>query len=165
MKKFKLIAIVAIAENNVIGKDGDLIWHIPEDLKRFKKLTLGHPMIMGRKTFESFPKPLPKRVHIVLSSSPKENTENVIWVDSIDKAIKTAKQLDNEKAFVIGGGNIYKQTIDLVDELEVTKINKSFTGDTYFPEIDKNIFELKKSEKAEIGKDFDVFYKTYLKKF
>ncbi|MBV7441634.1 dihydrofolate reductase [Weeksellaceae bacterium TAE3-ERU29] len=164
MKNFKLISIVAIAKNNVIGKDGQLIWHIPEDLKRFKNLTLGHPMIMGRKTFESFPKPLPGRIHIVLSSTPKEDRENIIWVDSIEKAIAKAKELDNEKAFIIGGGNIYKQTMNLVDELEITKIDAYFEGDTFFPEIDKNIFKLKKSEKIDIGKDFDISYNRYLKK-
>lgn len=163
MKNFKLISIAAVAKNNVIGKDGKLIWHIPEDLKRFKRLTLGHPMIMGRKTFESFPKPLPGRTHIVLSSTPNENTENIIWVDSIEKAINTAKELDNEKAFIIGGGNIYRQTIDLVDELEITEIDASFDGDTFFPEIDKTIFKLKKSEKADIGKEFDIIYNKYLK--
>ena len=163
MKNFKLVSIAAVAKNNVIGKDGKLIWHIPEDLKRFKRLTLGHPMIMGRKTFESFPKPLPGRTHIVLSSTPNKNTENIIWIDSIEKAINTAKELDNEKAFIIGGGNIYRQTIDLVDELEITEIDASFDGDTFFPEIDKTIFKLKKSEKADIGKEFDIIYNKYLK--
>ncbi|MGP2569513.1 dihydrofolate reductase [Ornithobacterium rhinotracheale] len=162
-KKFKLISVVAVAENNVIGKDGGLIWHIPEDLKHFKKVTMGHPMIMGRKTFESFPKPLPNRVHIVLSRAPKQNTEQVIWVTSLEEAVATAKNLDSEKAHVIGGGNIYRQTMDLIDEIEITRIHETYEGDTHFPAIDATQFELIKAKDLTTEKGIKLTFETYKK--
>ncbi|MRI63006.1 dihydrofolate reductase [Ornithobacterium rhinotracheale] len=161
--QFKLISVVAVAENNVIGKDGGLIWHIPEDLKHFKKLTMGHPMIMGRKTFESFPKPLPNRVHIVLSRDPKPNTEQVIWVNGLDEAIATAKRLDTEKAYVIGGGNIYRQTMDFIDEIEITRIHKTYEGDTHFPTIDTTQFELNNTKDLTTEKGIKLTFETYKK--
>lgn len=152
--------IVAVAENNVIGKDNQLIWHISNDLKRFKKLTMGHPMIMGRKTFESFGKPLPKRKHIVISRTEKENTDQVIWVKSLEEAITVAKTFDDE-IFVIGGGMIYKQIIDKVDVIEITRVHKEFNGDTFFPEIPShfNCIEDEKhwDDKSEISYSFRTY--------
>lgn len=163
MEKFKLIIIAAIAKNNTIGDKGNLIWHIPEDLKLFKRKTMGFPIIMGRKTFESFPAPLPGRVHIVISSNHKENSTNVIWAQSVEEAIEKAKEINPQKAYIIGGGKIYAQTINLADILEITQLNKDFMGDTKFPTIDNKKFRLKKSEKLEIGKDFDAYLNTYFK--
>lgn len=163
MKKPEIILIAAIAKNNVIGKNNQLLWHIPEDLKRFKKLTMGHPMIMGRKTFESFRSPLKNRVHIVVTREPKENSDQVIWVDSIEKAIEKAQSINNQ-IYIIGGGEIYKQTIDLADRLEITYVDKDFEGDTTFPVINHEKWEKINYEKAQTGNDFAVYYDTYIKK-
>ncbi|WP_046755036.1 dihydrofolate reductase [Kordia jejudonensis] len=133
--------IVAAAENNVIGKDNDLIWHLSNDLKRFKQLTSGHYIIMGRKTFESFPKPLPNRTHIVITRQEDYKVPvGVIVVDSIQKAIEIATANDNEP-FVIGGGEIYKQALPFVTKIELTRVHHEFEGDTYFPEINLDIWK------------------------
>ena len=132
----ELTIIVAAGENNAIGKDNSLIWHLSDDLKRFKKLTNGHHIIMGRKTFESFPKPLPNRTHIVITRQSDYKVPNgVIVVNSLHDALDAARK-DNQ-AFVIGGGEIYKQSMPLVDKLEITRVHASFDdADTFFPEID-----------------------------
>lgn len=135
MSSPRLSSITAIAKNNVIGRDGTLIWHIPEELKHFKTTTMGKPMIMGRKSFEAFEKPLPGRDHIVISRTPQEDQERVFWVSSIDEAIAKAKTLNNEEIFITGGGEIYKQTMGLIDRLYLTIINRDYEGDTVFPEI------------------------------
>lgn len=126
-----LAAIVAHDPNLVIGKDGELPWHYSEDLKYFKRTTMGHPMIMGRVVFEELDeKPLPGRENIVLSRS--RNYDHVPTFSSFDDALDYVK--DEEIAFLIGGGEIYKQFMDRVDKLYVTEIHESFEGDTYFPE-------------------------------
>ena len=154
--------IVAVAENNVIGKDNQLIWHISRDLKRFKKLTLNHPIIMGRKTFESFGKPLPNRIHFVISSQENEDNYQVKWVNSLDEAISKAQALD-EEIWIIGGGQIYEQSINMADKLEITRIHKDFEGDTFFPEIPEN-FECISDEKIwEENLPFSYSFRTYLK--
>lgn len=152
--------IAAVAENNVIGKDNTLIWHISEDLKRFKRLTLHHPIIMGRKTFESLGKPLPKRKHIVISRTPKEDTEQVFWVNSIEKAIEKAQKWDTE-IYIIGGGNIYQQSMQLSDRLHITRVHADFEGDTFFPEINEKEWELISDEhnESEIPFSFQIFEK------
>lgn len=162
-QKFKLISIVAVAENYVIGKDGSLIWYIPEDLKHFKKSTLGYPLIMGRKTFESFPKPLPNRAHIVLSRKSKPNTQQVFWVKNLDEAVAKAKSLNPEKAYIIGGGNVYHQTMNLIDGIEITKIHKIYQGDTHFPAIDTNQFKLIKAKDLITEKGIKLTFETYKK--
>ncbi|MFK7781288.1 dihydrofolate reductase [Psychroserpens sp.] len=136
-KGSELTIIVAAGENNAIGKDNDLIWHLSNDLKRFKKLTNGHHIIMGRKTFESFPKPLPNRIHIVITrQSNYEAPEGVIVVNSLEDAINKAKS--DQQPFIIGGGEIYKQSMAFADKLELTRVHSSFeNADTYFPEIDE----------------------------
>ena len=132
----ELTLIVAAGENNAIGKDNDLIWHLSNDLKRFKSLTNGHHIIMGRKTFESFPKPLPNRTHIVITRQTDYKVPSgVIVVNSLADAIDAAKS-DNQP-FIIGGGEIYKQALALVDKLEITRVHAVFeNADTFFPEID-----------------------------
>ena len=132
----ELTLIVAAGENNAIGKDNDLIWHLSNDLKRFKSLTNGHHIIMGRKTFESFPKPLPNRTHIVITRQTDYKVPSgVIVVNSLADAIDAAKS-DNQP-FIIGGGEIYKQALALVDKLEITRVHAIFeNADTFFPEID-----------------------------
>ena len=137
-----MITIVAAAgQNNELGKDNDLIWHLPDDFKRFKALTTGHYIIMGRKTFESFPKPLPNRTHIIITRDktyhPKvtpDQEKNIIVVHSLDQAlVKAAAQ---ETIFIIGGGEIYNLSMDAADRIELTRVHGTFEADTFFPEID-----------------------------
>ena len=137
----ELSLIAAIAENGVIGKDNDLIWHLPADLKRFKKVTTGHTIIMGRNTFESIGKPLPNRTTIIITRSKDYKAEGCLVVHSIQDAIKAAK--DDEHIFIIGGAQIYKQAIEsnLADQLDITEVHHSFDADVYFPEINLNIWE------------------------
>ena len=125
--------IVAVAENNVIGKDNDLIWHLPRDLKHFKETTTGHYVIQGRKTFESCGKPLPNRTNVIITRDKNYKAEGCIVVNSIEEAIAEAK--DEPEAFIIGGGKIYEQAMSLVDRIYLTKVHYSFEGDTFFPEI------------------------------
>lgn len=135
-----LTIIVAAGENNEIGKDNDLIWHLRDDLKRFKALTSGHHIIMGRKTFESFPKPLPNRTHIVISRQKEYQVpEGVIVVNSLEAAIEKAKS--DSQPFIIGGGEIYRQAMSLVNRIELTRVHSTFDADTFFPEVDKSIWK------------------------
>ena len=131
-----LTIIVAAGEQNAIGKDNDLIWHLSDDLKRFKALTNGHHIIMGRKTFESFKKPLPNRTHIVITrQNGYKVPEGVIVVNSLDDAIDAARH--DKQPFIIGGGEIYKQSMLLAGKIELTRVHSSFeNADTFFPEID-----------------------------
>ena len=135
--------IVAVAENNVIGGDNKLLWHIPEDLKRFKEITSGNIIIMGRKTFESLPGVLPNRRHIIITRDKdyKVTNNNVEVINSIDEVINMYKTSPNE-VFVIGGGEIYKEFIHSCDKIYLTKVIKSFEGDTKFPIIDTNLFKI-----------------------
>lgn len=125
--------IVAIATNGVIGGDNKLLWHISEDLKNFKRITLGHPMIMGRKTFESFPKALPNRQNIVITRNPAYTANGADVVLSLDEALKIASPKD--EIFIIGGGEIYRQAMPLADKLYITHVDLSPQGDTTFPDI------------------------------
>ena len=132
----KISIIAAVAENNVIGKNNDLIWHISEDLKRFKKITTGHPIIMGRKTYESLPfRPLPGRKNIILTSQKDINFEGAITVNSIKDALNLCSDA-NDEVFICGGATIYKLFYPYANRLYLTKIHHIFEGDTFFPEID-----------------------------
>ncbi|WP_299777053.1 dihydrofolate reductase [uncultured Formosa sp.] len=134
-KKQNLTLIVAASENNAIGKDNKLIWHLRDDLQRFKTLTSGHCIIMGRKTFESFPKPLPNRTHIVITTQQKYKAPHgVIVVHNIEDALDAA--LNDKHPYVIGGGEIYKQALPFADKIELTRVHNSFVADTHFPELD-----------------------------
>ncbi|MDX1542902.1 MAG: dihydrofolate reductase [Christiangramia sp.] len=139
-----LTIIAAAAENNALGKDNDLVWHLPDDFKRFKRLTSGHHIIMGRKTFESFPKLLPDRTHVIITRKEDYKPEGTIVVHSLEEAIRASK-LD-EQPFIIGGGEIYKMGMDVADKIELTRVHGEFDADTYFPEIDENEWELVKEE-------------------
>ena len=147
------IIIAAVAENNVIGKDGDIPWHIPEDLQHFKGKTTEHTVVMGRKTFQSLPnsfKPLPDRQNIVLTRSDfsKEN-ESVTVANSLDQAWQKS---ENEKIFIIGGAGIYRQTIDEADKMIITEVHEEYKGDTYFPEWNQeNWEEVERDERGEIS--------------
>ena len=131
--------IVAIAENNVIGKDNRLIWHLPADMKFFKEKTSGHCIITGRKNYESIPekfRPLPNRTNIIITRQSDYRAPGAIVVRSIEKALDEAMQTGDAEIFIIGGAEIFKQTIDKATKIYLTKIFHSFDGDTYFPEID-----------------------------
>lgn len=136
--------VVAMGLKNEIGAGNQLLWHLPKDLKHFKEITSGHPIIMGRKTFESIGKPLPNRTNIVISRRNDWFQEGILIVGSIKEALKFAKKID-ENVFIIGGGDIYKQTLDATDVLEVTRVNAELKADVFFPRIDPKIW-LKTSE-------------------
>lgn len=133
--------IVAVDENNVIGKDNALIWHLPADMKYFKEKTTGHCIITGRKNYESIPekfRPLPNRTNIIITRQKDYNAPGAVVVGSIDEAIEKAKQTGDDEIFIIGGAEIFKQSMHLTDRLYITKIYHSFAGDVYFPEINLN---------------------------
>jgi len=145
----KTSIIVAVAENNVIGKDNALLWHISDDLKNFKKITENHSVIMGRKTYFSLPfRPLKNRRNIVISNSLPQ-IEGAEVVKSIEEAFELCK--NESEVFVIGGGAIYRQTIDFADKIYLTKVYANFNGDTFFPEIDEKIWKI--SQQSEIFTD------------
>lgn len=134
--------IAAISDNNVIGKDNKIIWNLPEDLKRFKELTIGHTIIMGRKTFESLGRVLPDRKHIVITRDTSyevddENVEIINNIEELDKYIST-----NEEVFVIGGAIIYRQFIEKTKKMYITRIHQVFQGDAYFPVINENEWKI-----------------------
>ncbi|MCR4031718.1 MULTISPECIES: dihydrofolate reductase [Flavobacterium] len=159
-----IIMIAAAAENNALGKNNELVWHLPNDFKRFKSLTTGHHIIMGRKTFESFPKPLPNRVHIVISRQENYHPEGCIVVDSIEKALAACPE--NDDSYIIGGGEIYNLGLPFTDIIELTKVHHTFEADAFFPKINKNEWLLVESE--ENYKDekhlYDYTYETYIRK-
>ncbi len=138
-KEQVITIIAAVAENNVIGKDNDLIWHLSDDLKHFKDLTSGHHIIMGRKTFESMPKALPNRTNVVITRQDDFSAENVIVAGSLQEALEVAKE--DPQPFIIGGGEIYKQALQFTDRIELTRVHHSFEGDTFFPEINTVVWK------------------------
>ena len=154
--------IVAMGKNREIGKENQLLWHLPKDLKHFKELTSGHPIIMGRKTYESIGKPLPNRTNIVISRKNDWFEEGILIVGSIKEAVKFAKKID-EEVFVIGGGNIYEQTIDLADKLEVTLVDAVLDADTFFPKINEKVWQKTNEERHQKDEknEFDFCFQTY----
>jgi len=156
--------IAAAAENNALGKDNDLVWHLPDDFKRFKRLTSGHHIIMGRKTFESFPKLLPDRTHVIITRKEDYSPENTIVVHSMEEALKVSK-LDDQ-AFIIGGGEIYKMGMEHADRIELTRVHGEFEADTHFPEIDKSEWEIVKDQFHDKDEkhDYSFTYLTYERK-
>ncbi|MDN4013518.1 MULTISPECIES: dihydrofolate reductase [Chryseobacterium] len=154
--------VVAMGEKNEIGFENQLLWHLPKDLKHFKEITSGHPVIMGRKTYESIGKPLPNRTNIVVSRKTDWFEEGILIVGSIKEAVKFAKKID-EEVFIIGGGKIYEQTMDIVDKLEVTLVKADLQADTFFPKIDPKIW--KKTDEICHEKDeknqYDFCFQTF----
>ena len=161
-----LSIIVAIANENVIGKDNQLIWHLPEDLKRFKEITSGHNIIMGRKTFESLGRVLPNRKHIILCNDMEMNidNENVEILDDISKLDKYINS--DEESFIIGGATIYKLLMPYANKMYITKIDESFEGDVWFPEIKEEEWKAISKEKGIKNEEnpYDYEYITYVKK-
>ena len=143
--------IVATSKNNIIGANNKLLWHIPEDLKRFKEITSGKTTIMGRKTFESLPYILPNRKHVILTRDKnfKVDSEMVEIIHSLDEILSTYSQSNNE-VFVIGGGQIYESLLPFVNKLYLTKIQKDFIGDTKFPTINENEWNLEYASDEKI---------------
>lgn len=139
----KITIIAAVSENNVIGKDNKLLWRLPADMKFFKEKTLDHCIITGRKNYESIPekfRPLPGRVNIIVTNNREYHQDGTIIVHSIEAALSEAKLMNEDECFIIGGGDIYKQTIGIADEMWITKVHESFEGDTTFPDIDKKVW-------------------------
>lgn len=158
--------IVAIADNNAIGRDNALLWHISEDLKFFKRTTTGCPVIMGRKTFESIGRPLPKRVNIVISRA-YETADEVAVVGSLDAAYEVAEATNLERCYVIGGGQIYAQAMEHADRLVVTHVHTVIEdADTFFPPIDPSVWNV--AERSEMyhdeESDFDFEFVTYVRR-
>ena len=158
--------IVAIADNNAIGRDNQLLWHISEDLRFFRRTTLGCPVIMGRKTFESIGRALPKRVNIVVSRAFNTG-EEVAVTTSLEDAFKVAEETNLEQCFVIGGGQIYSQALSMVDSLIVTHVHTVIEdADTFFPEIDPVIWQV--AERSELLHDeesgYDFEFVKYVKR-
>lgn len=156
--------IAAAGQNNALGKDNQLVWHLPDDFKRFKKLTTGHHIIMGRKTFESFAKPLPNRIHIVITRQQDYKAKGAIVVHSLEEAF--AKIENDPQPFVIGGGEIYKLALDKADKIELTRVHADFEADAFFPKMDLDKWILKESVRHEKDEkhNYAFTYLTYERK-
>ncbi len=148
--------IVAVAENNAIGYDNHLLWHISEDLKRFKNLTTGHHIIMGRKTYESVGKPLPGRINIVISKQENYTVDGCLVAKSIEDALLIAK--DDSEVFIIGGGEIYKQALSITDKIYLTRVHAGFAGDTFFPELNLSEWATESVQKGKPANDDGLGY-------
>ena len=138
--------IVAASENNAIGKNNQLLWSLPNDLKFFKNTTWGFPVVMGRKTYESVNKPLPGRINIVITKKADWFAETVLTATNIEDGIKMGAATNSKQIFILGGGEIYKQSMDLADEIYITRVHAVLEGDTFFPEIDKSKWQLISNE-------------------
>lgn len=156
--------IAAAAENNALGKDGNIPWHLPDDFKHFKQLTTGHHIIMGRKTWESFPRPLPNRTHIVITRDLNYKAENAIVVHSLEDALAYSK--DEKLVYIIGGGEIYTLGMDYATHIELTRVHNEYEADAFFPKIDTSTWKLTKSifhdvdERHKSGFTFETWKKT-----
>ncbi|MES2457081.1 MAG: dihydrofolate reductase [Bacteroidota bacterium] len=140
-------AVVAIAENNAIGKDNELLWYLPTDLKHFKSITKGHTIIMGRKTFDSIGKALPHRRNIVITRTEGLEIEGAEVVNTVDQALELCS--DEEEVFIVGGAEIYKIAMPATDRIYLTTVHRSFEGDAYFPEINMDLWKVVAEEKYE----------------
>ncbi|RZJ37854.1 MAG: dihydrofolate reductase [Chryseobacterium sp.] len=156
--------IAAIGKNNALGKDNQLLWRLPKDLKHFKIMTENHPIVMGRKTYESIGKPLPNRTNIVVSRKENWFSEEILIVSKLKEAVKFAKKID-EEVFIIGGGEIYNQTMELADRLVITYVDQDFEADTFFPKIDLKIWQKTDEEfhPKDEQNDHDFYFQTYEK--
>ena len=145
-----LAMIAAVAENRVIGKDGKIPWRLPEDMKRFKELTTNHPVIMGRKTFESLPlkfRPLPNRLNVVLTNKSGYPSSGIFIVHSLVEALSNLRRkrfyeegIDFDSAYIIGGERLYREGLSLASRLEITEVHAEYEGDAFFPELDRNVW-------------------------
>lgn len=161
MSDTKLTLIVATAENNAIGKDNKMLWHLPNDFKYFKKNTLEHSVVMGRKTFESIGKPLPERRNIILTRDMNYTHEEVDVANSVQEVLNYCR--DEREIFIIGGAEIYKQTLPLADRVLLTRVHTTIDGDAYFPELLDHEWNLVSAEKHEKDEKhaFDYTFEVY----
>lgn len=162
----KIILIVAKAKNNVIGKDNQLIWRLSADLKRFKNLTSGHSILMGRKTYESLGKPLPNRTHLIITRNPDfQVPEGHFCFSSVENAFIFCNKTGVENLFIIGGGQIYHDSINLCDRLEITEVDAEPEGDTFFPKIDPEIWKEvgRESHPSDEKNEYPYSFVTYEK--
>ena len=154
--------IAALDEKGGIGKDNGLPWRLKSDLKRFKSITMGHHLIMGRKTYETIGKPLPGRTMIIVTHNPNYHPNGCIIVKSIEEALSVVEKNNESEVFIIGGGDIFRQSIDMADKIYLTNIHTVVNADTYFPEIEASSWNMvwceenKRSEKDEYDSDFKI---------
>ncbi|MFH0820077.1 MAG: dihydrofolate reductase [bacterium] len=151
MQKPIISIIVSIAKNRAIGKDNQLLWQIPEDLKHFKKITSGHVVLMGQKTYESIGKPLPNRTNVVISDDYSFNPRGVVVTRSFEEGLNKAREIEKEEIFIIGGGSIYRQFLPMTDKLYLTVVEGDYDADTFFPDYSefKNIVSEEKSSNGK----------------
>lgn len=159
-----IVLVAAIAQNNALGKDNSLIWHLPNDLKRFKALTLNGHILMGRKTFESLPGILPKRTHIVITRNPDFKPDGALVAQSLQEALALVPK--GENAYIIGGGQIYAQALPMADLLELTLVHHSFDADTFFPDLDPNQWVLTYQEEHDVDEKhpYPYTFQRYIKR-
>lgn len=160
-----VILVAAASENDALGNNNELIWHLPDDFRRFKQITSGHSIIMGRKTFESFPSPLPNRTHIVITRQKDYHPEGCIVVHSLEDAFKEVPE--GEDSYVIGGGEIFEMSMADADKIELTRIHANFdNADAFFPKIDDSKWNLIGAEEHPIDDrhNYGFTYLTYVRK-
>jgi dihydrofolate reductase len=163
----KISIIAAMGDNRVIGAQGKIPWHLPADFKKFKELTMGHPVIMGNKTFESIGKPLPGRTNIILAKDPDYAADGCLISHSLDDAIALAKEAEGSgEVFIGGGGQVYALALPMTDTIYLTKVHGVFEGDTFFPEFDESQWKLVNSEERQKDEknSFDLTWLTYGRK-
>jgi dihydrofolate reductase len=158
--------IVAVANNNVIGKDNDLIWRLPADLKHFKNITMGHCMLMGRKNFESIGRPLPGRTTIIVTRNKDYKVDGCHTVFSIEEGIDLAKSLNETELMIIGGGQIYEQSLPSTSKIYFTAVHETFEGDTFYPTLSSDTWTLTNEENhsANEKNKHDFTFREYIKK-
>lgn len=148
--------VAAVSKNMVIGNNGSIPWNLPEDQQHYRETTMGEPMIMGRKTFESFPRPLPGREHIVLSTTVEQyDYESVFAADSVQNALSLAEEYASENIYVVGGEGVYKSYLPLADEMILSRIPDRYSGDTWFPTWDEAQWQVRERDKRD---DFEIVY-------
>jgi len=158
----KISLIVAMASNRVIGLNNQMPWHLSADLKKFKKITMGSPILMGRKTYESIGRPLPGRTNIIISRNPDYRQDGCLVINDIETALKKGCE-SSEEIFVIGGSDLYVATLPMADTIYLTMVNKAFDGDTFFPDLDMN--EWSEVERIDINDDPDAAFSYSFLKF
>ncbi|WP_221564807.1 dihydrofolate reductase [Alkalihalobacillus sp. TS-13] len=154
--------LLAMGKNRVMGKDNDLPWHLPEDLKWFKRVSSGHTIIMGRKTYESIGKPLPNRKNVIVTNDKNYEAEGCVVTHSLDEALRQ----DGEELIIIGGAEIFKQVLEKTSRIYLTYIDEEFEGDTYFPDLDESKWEMKSKEKGikDEKNPYDYYFIIYDRK-
>lgn len=158
-----LTFIAAITENNVLGKDNRLLWHLPDDFKRFRQLTTGHHIVMGRKTLESMGRPLPSRTNVIITRQKDYAPAGCVVVNTIDDALSACPP--DEEVFIIGGGEIFRELMEKADKLEITRVHTTIEGDAFFPDVDPAQWKLEaavyhpKDDKHELDFTFETWVK------